>query len=406
MSRITSIAALLILACAIVFAAYLAYAEAEFRMGTPESVARAVELRPTNTRYLSLRALQLDYDGADSVPLLERIAALNPSSSAPRIRLGLAAESRGDFVAAEHWLLSAARVDRQFEPSWTLANFYFRQVSFRDDRRDDFWTWMRQALEVSYGDRRPAFDLCWRMAREPREVLDRAIPQQPPVASAYLYYLLEKHNGPTETGALEDASLRLTGIVLKYDANAPYAICDLLIDRGRSDAARTLWILLGNPDLSGIVNGGFRDVEGPARGRGFEWRMEGGAGVVHLPLDGGGHRIALSGKQPELASLLRQIVYLEPGKRYTLRWKSRTTGIAAPTGLRWSTGPAGGPVESSNDWRDGSVPFTAATVLTPVALVYQRPSGMPRAEGSVDVTSLSITAVSTTEAAGATSSAK
>ena len=59
------------------------------------------------------------------------------------------------IAGAERWLLDAARVDRQYEPRWTLANFYFRQ-----QKMDDFWKWMRAALEVSYGDRVAAFDLC------------------------------------------------------------------------------------------------------------------------------------------------------------------------------------------------------------------------------------------------------
>ena len=72
-------------------------ADAAFRKHTPEGVARALEILPDHGSYLLLRALQLDYDGVDSTALLERAARVNPLSSAPRIRLGLAAETRGDF---------------------------------------------------------------------------------------------------------------------------------------------------------------------------------------------------------------------------------------------------------------------------------------------------------------------
>ena len=138
------------------FSILLARADREFRKGTPEGVARAVELTPRNTIYLTRRALQIEYAGGDAVPLLERVAALNPTASAPRIQLGLNAEIRGDFETAQRWLLDATRVDRQFEPAWTLANFYFRQ-----QMTPQFWVWMRKALDVSYGDRRLAFELCW-----------------------------------------------------------------------------------------------------------------------------------------------------------------------------------------------------------------------------------------------------
>ncbi len=57
------------------FSIHLAAADAQFQQHTPESVARAIAIEPRNTDYLAFRALQLDYDGADSTPLLERAAS-------------------------------------------------------------------------------------------------------------------------------------------------------------------------------------------------------------------------------------------------------------------------------------------------------------------------------------------
>ncbi len=175
------------LAVASFFSVRRARADAEFRRGTPEGVTRAVDLAPSNGEYLLFRALQLDYDGADAAPLLERAAAVNPMNSTPRIRLGLGAEIRGDNSSAERWLLDAARVDHQFEPRWTLANFYFRRENF-----PEFWTWLRSALEISYGDRRPAFDLAWRASAQAKEIA-RAIPDRREVVAASLGYLLDTH---------------------------------------------------------------------------------------------------------------------------------------------------------------------------------------------------------------------
>ena len=167
----------------------LARADAAFRQRTPAEVARAIELAPENGEYLAALALQAEYSGQDSTPLLEEIARLNPRSSAPRIRLGLAAELRGDTNTAERWLQEAYSVDRQFETRWTLANFYFRQ-----GQPDEFWTWMKSALEMSYGDRVAAFDLCWQMtSNDPEEILDRAIPDRREVVASYLAYVLNHH---------------------------------------------------------------------------------------------------------------------------------------------------------------------------------------------------------------------
>jgi tetratricopeptide (TPR) repeat protein len=70
----------------------------------------------------------------------------NPLASAPWIDRGLAAEHAGDLATAERDLLTAARLDRQYLPAWTLANFYFR----RGDR-GAFWPWARRAASLSCG---------------------------------------------------------------------------------------------------------------------------------------------------------------------------------------------------------------------------------------------------------------
>ena len=92
-------------------------------------------------------------------------------------------------------MLDAARGDRQYEPRWTLANFYFRQ-----QRTDAFWTWVRAALEVSYGDRDAAFDLCWKASHDAAEILRRGIPERHAVVAALLDYLTRKNRGDARAG--------------------------------------------------------------------------------------------------------------------------------------------------------------------------------------------------------------
>src|SRR5690242_6223918 len=105
----------------------------------------AVAQMPGNAEYVVLATLQSESPDT----LLKRLVQLTPRVSGPRIRLGLAAEGRGDVVLAERTLLDAFAVDHQFETRWTLANFYLRQ-----GRANDFWTWIRSALAFSYGNRR------------------------------------------------------------------------------------------------------------------------------------------------------------------------------------------------------------------------------------------------------------
>jgi tetratricopeptide (TPR) repeat protein len=383
-SRVLGCFALLGLALAAFLSFRLAQASAEFGRRSPESVARASEILPYNTDYLSLRALQLEYDGENPAPLLERAAALSPLSSAPRIRLGLAAETRGDFPAAERWLLEAARVDHQFEPRWTLANFYFRQA-----RSVEFWKWMRAALEVSYGDRAPAFELCWRLSQNSKEIFERAIPDQPDVLGAYLAYLLGQHPNAAGPVAVRLAAMRDPAYTALLEA-----ACDSVLDLGNAADAREVWRLLGRPAPGGVING---DFASPPANHGFDWRLLESAGVTHLHIDPSGHRILLSGKQPESCDLLRQIVAVETGKHYELHWETRTQGIALLSGIEWSVADRRAPVAAAEDWQKGVVAFTAPADLVPITLLYRRPTGQPRAQGYIEIRGVSLKTVSLQE---------
>jgi hypothetical protein len=382
-SKVAGLLSLLGLAAAAWFSILLARADAEFRKGTPRDVARAVELTPRSTAYLSQQALQIEYEGGDSRPLLAEIARINPGASAPRIRLGLDAEVRGDLGSAERWLLEAARVDRQYEPRWALANFYFRQ-----QKMDDFWKWMRSALEVSYGDRAAAFDLASAASPDTRTILARAIPDQHEVVAAYLAHLLHGGKGSDWT----PVALLLSQFHDPTDLPALHWTLDVLaeLEHWPRDNALKIWRNLGYPEpVAPVYNPDF----GPPRiGHGFDWQfMEvPGVKVTHLdtPL---ALRVSFSGMQPESCPLLKQYAGISRlGKRYLLRWESRTRGLPANTGLAWAGNRDRGPLQASDDWTAGQLPFRGFGDYAVIALYYNRPLGEPRAEGSVDLRHVSI----------------
>lgn len=376
-SRFSGFVALAALGVAVWYSVVLARADSFFRAGTPEKVKRAAEIEPRNTEYLALRALQIEYDGGDSGAVTERIANLNPMSSAPRIRLGLAREMAGDTVGAEKWLLEAAQVDYQFEPRWTLANFYFRA-----GRRDDFFNWIHLALEKSYGDRTPAFDLCWRMSADAQEILDRAIPDSHPVIAAYLVYL-------AQTKRLDAAVLAAKRLVAYRGADdlaLLYGLCDQLIE-ARDPSAIDVWELTGNAAPDGVFNGNFKTA--PLQ-HGFDWRTIQAQGVTHIDV-GGAHRIALNGQEPESCTLLQQALKTAAGNRYRLAWESRTSGIKAPSGLEWRAGSDRAAIVPSDDWSLGELKFSAAQSFSWLDLTYQRPVGESRTEGYVEIRRVRIT---------------
>ncbi|HLH39697.1 MAG TPA: hypothetical protein VKX39_11165 [Bryobacteraceae bacterium] len=364
-SRIAGAASVAGLAAASIFAIERARADFAFRSNSPD----AVRLAPGNTEYLMFRALQIEYDGGDPRPLWERAAELNPLNSAPRIALGLNAEVRGDFASAEKWLLEAARADHQFEPRWTLANFYFRR-----ENSGQFWKWMRAALEVSYGDRRPAFELCWRMSGQPEQILARAIPERPEVLAAYLGWLLE-------TGrprAIAPVAMKIASI--PGDRPLLLAADDALLAAGDGANALSLWRAMGFAAPAGVFRGNF---EPGAIGHGFDWRLNALSGVTHTDIDAprAMHRIDFDGREPESCELLGQMLLLEKGRRYRLRWNASITGIASPGGFEWRVGEA----RAAASGGAGELEFIAPAEIADLKLLYQRPPGHARADGRLEL---------------------
>ena len=379
--RVAGAAALAAMAVAGWFALRLAVADAAYRQGTPESVARAAALEPLNTAYLTLHALQLEYAGGDARPELEKIVRITPDASAPRIKLGLEAEARGDAGEAEKWLLDAARVDHQYEPRWTLANFYFRQ-----QKMDQFWRWMRAALEVSYGDRSAAFDLCWREAPDASVILERAIPERHEVLAAWVWYLASRDRGDAA-----EAAIRLSKARDLDDAAVLNLEMDRLVEAGRREAALQIWKSLGYadpPESGNLIE--HPDFEAPRVGHGFDWRLIENAGVKFTPIETppapAELRISFDGMQPEACLLLEQFVGIEKGKRYVLRWEAR--GDA--TGVAWQAGAESGTVHGGDDWTRGELGFAAGKDGEALALRYARPLGEARTEGSIELRHISV----------------
>ncbi len=121
----------------------------------------------------------------DSSPSELRAAvSLNPRLASAWIYLGLDAEADGDLPEAEKDLLRAARVDRQYVPSWTLANFYFR----RGDTVK-FWPWAARAASLTFDDYRPLLRLADALETSPREVVTR-LAGGTPLLRAYLDLLI------------------------------------------------------------------------------------------------------------------------------------------------------------------------------------------------------------------------
>src|SRR4029079_15733325 len=170
---------------------------------------------------------------------------------------------------------------------------------------------MRAALNISYGDRRLAYELCWRMTQDPDEIAALGIPPQHDVLAPYLIYVLEHHHE-----AVGRAAITLAALHNRDDVSLLESACDFLIEQGKVAEARELWAHLGRQSAGLIADGDFAKEP---RGHGFDWRPAHSQGITHVQVSGA-LRVLLSGTQPESCELLRQYVALEPGYWYSLRW--------------------------------------------------------------------------------------
>ena len=145
---------------------------------------------------------------------------------------------------------------------------------------------------------------------------------------------------------------------------------------------------MGHSQSGLIANGDFATAPS---GHGFDWRPSSVEGLSDVALPGS-YRIVFSGKQPESTELLRQFVALEPGKTYSLRWEARTQGFSSPSGIEWTAGPTHAALEPAQDWRAATLDFKAQSAVLPIALLYRRPTGQARAEGSVEIRTVTLVA--------------
>lgn len=395
---ITGLGALAALAFASYWSARVGYADHIFLKDSPEMVSRAARLIPGNARYHARLADFLELSGKDPVPELETAVALNPRYSSALIRLGLHAERKIDFERAERYLLDAARMDSQFVPAWTLANYYFRRG---DPER--FWSWTRRALLMPSGDLSPLFRLCWNFSQDATAILERAIPNEAGIRSQYLQFLLAENRldaaGPVAQQMVGDGSHRNLS-----DARVLLVYCDRLLDNRRVSEALSLWNslcraqflpyaeLLPERGLS-ITNADFGIA--PLQ-QGFDWRVSSIPGISESRAESpSALNFIFSGKQPESCEILSQPLALLPARKYQYLWEYRTSNINPATGLRWKILDADtgadlvnqSPSLSHSGWTRDRIVFStpARLKLARLALIYQRAPGTVRIEGSLSL---------------------
>lgn len=396
-----ALAAAALLALASFRVAREAYAEQLYSSGEIARLRRAAALSPGRALYRLALADLLDRTGGDPRPALREAARLSPSDDSIRIRLGLAEELAGRPDEAEAHLLQAASVSRKYLPRWTLANFYYRR-----GRPEAVWRWAREALAISYGDRSALFELCWNLRPEPEFLLEHVIPPRRDVVADYAGFLVARGQFRAAAAIYE----RLASEAQPGDLERFLDATDRLLGSGEYEGARSVWNALCRRRL--IPYPPLDEHSGPVvtnanfslwtLGQGFDWRVPQTPGVVVARDPGRGWRIGLSGDQPERCEILSQPLLLEPGRRYELGFRARASLAGrwrdALSGLRWRVVAGDGRVLVESVWPPGEeIAAQAREFRVPpgggaceLKLVHERIAGSVRAQGAVELVSVTI----------------
>jgi len=137
------------------------------------------------TIQLAVAEVRLRLNPALASPFEPRVAvSLNPRLSSAWIQLGLDDEAEGNMAEAEIEFLQATRVDHQYVPARTIANYYFRRGNSAN-----FWPWARKAAAMTFDDYRPLLRMADVLDPSPREVATR-LGTSPPLLRAYMDVLI------------------------------------------------------------------------------------------------------------------------------------------------------------------------------------------------------------------------
>ncbi|MBZ5619298.1 MAG: hypothetical protein LAQ69_11335 [Acidobacteriia bacterium] len=373
---------LLLLVLGAYWAARLAWADHLSRSDKLADRLRAVELSPDATFYERLADKREELGGVP-LPDLQRAVARDPANAVRLQRLGAGAELAGNFELAEASFLQAAALSRQYQPRYSLAQYYFRRQN-----ADGFWRWSRAAFESAYGDITPLLDLGWRMRPDAEWLSQQALSQRPEVARQQLVFLV-RHGQWRGTRKL---ALDLSKTAQAGDLPALMEYCDQSLSEGAAQTAIEVWDTVCHRGLlpyrplepaAGIslTNSGF---EHPPLGMGFDWRFVQPSWLRSVQSNGG-MRLTFSGDQPESCLIAWQYVPVVPGAHYRLHFDVRAIDMPSADGLDWMVYGAPGKAVAIERSADHWLSFSPPSEVIRLSLMYQRPVGSPRLSGTIAI---------------------
>jgi len=370
----------------LVWAAYresaLAYAAHLVSDGTEEGFRAAYRVTPKDASLSREAAFALaPSNPTAAMELFQQAIDLNANDTSARIGLGLLAESAGQLEIAESHLRTAANSSRLAAPRLALAGFYGRQGPI-----EKFWQAVNETTAINRADLKPLFSLVHAVIDNSNRIVERLELASPHATAAYLQFLLDR---PQRT-PIGRVAFRLDPV--DWNRQILLAAVERLLSDNDVGSAVRIWNRLHSDSLDpargrSITNPSFT----PGAGKGFDWR-HGNTYGVDISRATNDLRIEFSGRQPENVVLIEQSVPALPQKRYRLLWSTSLVGNALPPGVFWQVGGSRRITSASLNGAGDATEFVTrpGEALISLALVYSRPVGATRLEGTMSVRSVDL----------------
>ena len=353
---------------------------------------RAVAFGPTvpETHYTRAVLMQREgnYESGEFLKEFELAVALRPRDYALWLELGSARDSAGDTNGAIAAFAESTKLAPFYaRPRWQLGN-----ALFRDGRTQEALAELQLAAQSDPKLALPVLALMWSAVNGNVAEIERAFkPQSPAMESALARFLVKR-------GKVVDAMrhFRAAGGISVDDQRA--MINDLLAAKN-FEAAYEVWSLNRGTKASGLAqidNGGFEEPI-VLEEKGFGWQLVQNQQGIQVALDpaerrSGSHslRIDWSGNGDTLLPIASQLLLVEPGRRYRLKFAARGAELVMLGLPAISIVDASDPAAQSGDyrpsalghsqplpkgtsgWQDYSVDFTTSQATRAVIIRFHR----------------------------------
>jgi hypothetical protein len=335
-----------VVSAAVAFTAWR-HGQAAYRMGSPnpDDWLRAADEEPSNPENWHILGTYyaLDFEHADpprAISYLKRAVSLDPTSPYDWTNLAEAYESSGDVADAENAFRAAqSAYPISADVAWRFGNFLMRQ-----NRLDEAFREIHQAVAVKPDLAPLAISRCWRSTQDVDRILTSALPPKPDVYWAALDFFVKAK----EPQAIMATWHRIIGSGAQFQLPDAFPAVDILIAKGDIDNAKTVWqeALKATqtppqyaPPESLIWNGGF---EHDLLNGGLAWHYEPVQGASlgfdeEAPHSGvRSLRIVFDGTANVDFEALWQNVPVEPNTRYQFQAYVRADEVTTDSGIRFA----------------------------------------------------------------------